>query len=134
VSTVRRGDHDRRRRQPHWARRGIVALLAVLAALGAVTAGAALVGREKAAHAASGSTSAAAYTAVPDAAITQAATHVGRLFTTHRADVGATAVSVLLPPLLLLAPLRSALEVPIARRRAHVGTPLRRGPPSFLAR
>jgi hypothetical protein len=75
---------------------------------------------------------AAANTATPDAALVQAAPHVGRLGTTHHPTAAAAAAALL--PLLLLARRRPLIPIAVSRHRLLRGAPLRRGPPTFRAR
>lgn len=133
---MRRDDRDRPRPRRRWPRRGVVAALAVVAGLGVVCAGASTqVGNITAPQTVSSESAlTATHTTVHDATIVQTVTHVGQFVTAHRPTLAATAVSLLLP-LFLVARRRPAIPVAVtAPRRFRGGTPLRRGPPTFLAR
>ena len=75
-----------------------------------------------------------AHTAVPDATIGPASTHVGQFVTAYRPIVAATALSLLLLPLFFPVRRQPVLPAAVTPRRTCRGTPLRRGPPTFLAR
>lgn len=128
---MRRNDHDGRRQR--CGRRGVVALLAAVAGVGVVCAGPAVLGHDLPAPRSGASAPvAAANTATPDAALVQAAPHVGRLGATHYPTAAAATAALL--PLLLLASRRQLIPIAVSRHQLLCGAPLQRGPPTFRAR
>lgn len=130
---MRRDDRDQPRR-PGWRRPWIVAVLAVLAGLAIVDAGAATQGSANAAAAQTNFSPlalTATQSAVPDTIITQGVSHVGHLVSTHRPAVTTTVLSLLMAPL-LLAGRRSANSHAVTPRRYRTCPPRHRGPPAFL--
>lgn len=124
------------RRQRHWGRHGIVAALTVVAGFAGVSAVTATQSGSVAApqEGASGPLAGTHTAAVPDATIVTAATHTGQFVTAHRPTVASTTVSLLLLLLLRRARRPSRIPAAVTVRRFRGGTPLRRGPPTFLAR
>lgn len=131
---MRRDDRDQPLRQQGYARHGIVAVLAIATSVLAICAGVTAQASDVTAPrtVASGSVLTATHTTVPDATAVDAAAHVGQVVTAHRASVAATALSLLLP-LLLLAHRQPAIPVAVTASRFRHTTPWRRGPPTFLA-
>jgi len=126
------GDRPLQRR---WGRRVAIAVLAVVAGLGVVCADAATRSGDIAAPHPGSTVSVLNITsaAVPDTTIARAAHHVTQFVTAHRPAVAVTAVSLLLP-LLLLGRRRPPIPVAVSPGRYRRVTPLRRAPPTLLAR
>lgn len=136
VSTVRRDARDHPRRQPDRSRLWVVAVLAVVAALGIVEAGAATPGGANAATAQTNSSPLALtvrQSVVPETTITQSVIRVERLISADRPTATATVLLLVMIPL-LVAGRRPANSDAVAPRRFRAGRPHRRGPPAFLAR
>lgn len=132
---MRREDCAQARGRRSWVRHVVVAVLAGAALVLVIHGGAATQrGNDIAPNTvSSGSMVPGTHVAVPDATVVQTAAHVGQFVTTHRVTASATALTLLLP-LLLLACRRPVIPIAVAVRRRAGGTPLRRGPPTFHAR
>ena len=132
---MRREDRAQARGRHSWVRHVFVAVLAVAALVLVIHGGAATQRSSDFApnSVSSGSMAPGAHVALPDATVVQTTAHLGHLVTTHRVTASATALTLLLP-LLLLACRRPVIPVAVSVRRRAGGTPLRRGPPTFLAR
>lgn len=132
---MRHEDRAQARGRHSWVRHVLVAVLAVTALVLVIHGDAATQpGNDTAPNTvSSGSMVPGTHVALPDATVVQTAAHVGQFVTTHRVTASATALTLLLP-LLLLACRRPVIPIAVAVRRRAGGTPLRRGPPTFLAR